>query len=51
VPAVTDSAKYYPDVLGLVFEYDGHVIGIELRTSLNAPPDLEVATGFANITL
>lgn len=48
VPEVNDTAKYYPDVLGLVFEHDGHFIGVELRTSNNAPPDLEVATGFAN---
>jgi hypothetical protein len=51
VPDVNDSAKYYPDVLGLVFEQNGHYIGIELRTSNNAPPDLEVATGFANAAL
>jgi hypothetical protein len=48
VPAVNDSATFYPDVLALVFEQNGHFIGIELRTSSNAPPDLEVATGFAN---
>jgi hypothetical protein len=51
VPEVNDSARYYPDVLGLVFEHDGHFVGIELRTSANAPPDLEVASGFANAAL
>ena len=51
VAAVNDSAQYYPDVLALVFERNDHYIGIELRTSANAPPDLEVATGFANAAL
>ena len=51
VPAVNESAKYYPDVLGLVIEHDGHFIAVELRTSNNAPPDVEVATGFANAAI
>ncbi len=51
VPTVNQSAKYYLDVLGLVVEQDGHFVAVELRTSNDAPPDLEVASGFANAAL